>query len=226
MSLGWKVVFQSFAGLLAFGAALFVTAGTMRYWEAWAFLGVWFVPGIFGFYYFYEHDPELVRRRMQSKEPVKEQRAIMKVAYVFFFAAFLVPGLDFRFGWTREWAGGVPLWLKIVSLAMVLAGTLLTYRVMDVNRYAARTVRVEAGQKVISTGPYRWVRHPMYSGIVVMMLFAPLALGSYVALPFFALTIPVLVVRLLNEEKVLREQLTGYVEYCAKTVYRLVPHVW
>lgn len=118
------------------------------------------------------------------------------------------------------------MWLRIVSLAMVLAGTLLTYWVMDVNRYAARTVQIEAGQRVVSTGPYRWVRHPMYSGIVVMMLFAPLALGSYIALPFFALTIPVMVVRLLNEEKMLREQLTGYVEYCGRTVYRLVPYVW
>ena len=226
MSLGWKVVFQSGAVLFAFGAALFFTAGTLRYWEAWAFLGVWFVPGAFSFYYFYQHDRELVRRRMQLKEPIKEQKAIMKVAYVFFFAAFLVPGLDFRFGWTFKKVGGVPLWLKIVSLAMVLAGTLLTYWVMDVNRYAARTVQIEVGQRVISTGPYRWVRHPMYSGIVVMMLFAPLALGSYAALPFFALTIPVMVMRLLNEEKVLREQLPGYVEYCGRTLYRLVPYVW
>ena len=226
MSLGWKAVLQAGGVLFAFGAALFVTAGTLRYWEAWAFLGVWFVPAIFGFYYFYTHDRDLVRRRMQSTEPVKEQKAIMKVAYVFFFTAFLVPGLDFRFGWTFARTGGVPLWLRIVSLAMVLAGTLPTYWVMDVNRYAARTVQIEAGQRVVSTGPYRWVRHPMYSGIVVMMLFAPLALGSYIALPFFALTIPVMVVRLLNEEKVLREQLTGYVEYCGRTVYRLVPYVW
>jgi len=226
VSLGWKVVFQSAAVLFAFGAALFVTAGTLRYWEAWAFLGVWFIPGAFAFYYFYKLDRELVRRRMQSKEPIKEQRTIMKVAYLFFFASFLVPGLDFRFGWTRELSGGVPLWLKTVSLAMVLATTLLTYWVMDVNRYAARTVQVEAGQKVISTGPYRWVRHPMYSGIVLMMLFAPLAMGSYIALPFFALTIPVMMVRLLNEEKVLSEQLTGYVEYCGRTRYRLIPYVW
>ena len=226
MSLGWKVVWQAVAVLFAFGAALFVTAGTLRYREAWAFLGVCYVPGIYGFYYFYKHDRELVRRRMQSKEPIKEQKAIMKVAYVFFFSAFLVPGLDFRFGWTVTKAGGVPLWLKTVSLAMVLAGTLLTCWVMDVNRYAARTVQIEAGQRVVSTGPYRWVRHPMYSGIVVMMLFAPLALGSYAALPFFALTIPVMVMRLLNEEKVLREQLPGYVEYCGRTLYRLVPHVW
>jgi protein-S-isoprenylcysteine O-methyltransferase Ste14 len=226
VSLGWKVVFQSGAGLFAFGAALFVTAGTLRYWEAWAFLGVWFVPGVFSFYYFYQHDRELVRRRMQSKEPIKEQKAIMKAAYVLIFASFLVPGLDFRFGWTFTKAGGVPLWLKIVSLAMVLAGTLLTHWVMDANRYAARTVQIEAGQRVISTGPYRWVRHPMYSGIVLMMLFAPLALGSYAALPFFALTIPVMVMRLLNEEKVLREQLPGYVEYCGRTLYRLVPYVW
>jgi len=149
----------------------------------------------------------------------------MSLAYVTFFVAFLIPGLDFRFGWTRKW-GGVPLWLKVMSLALVLAGSLLSYWVMNVNRYAARTIQVESGRKVISTGPYKWVRHPMYSAIALMMLFTAPALGSYVALPFFALVLPVLAMRLRNEESVLCRELPGYSEYRKGTPYRLVPYIW
>jgi protein-S-isoprenylcysteine O-methyltransferase Ste14 len=225
-SLGWRVTFQIVFAALLFGVLLFLPAGTFRYWEGWAFLAVWFIPGILVFLYFYKHDPALVKRRMQRKEPVKAQKTIMKATYVVFVIAFLIPGSDFRFGWTREWLGAVPLWLKVASLLMVLGGTLITYWVMDVNRYAASTIQVEADQKVISTGPYKWVRHPMYFGILVMMLFAPLALASYVAWPFFALVLPVLALRLLNEEKVLRRELPGYAEYCEGTRYRLIPYIW
>jgi protein-S-isoprenylcysteine O-methyltransferase Ste14 len=220
-----KAIWRVSVTMIVFTAIVFLPAGTLRYWEGWAFLCVWFLPGVFFFVYFYKHDPELVRRRMQSRETVKEQRAIMSAMYAIIVTAFLVPGLDYRFGWSSGW-GGVPLWLIIGSLAMVLTGTLMTYWVMYVNRYAARTVQVESGQKVISTGPYKRVRHPMYSGIALMMLFTPLALASYVAVPFFALIIPVLVLRLTNEEAVLRRELPGYVEYCSATRHRLVPHVW
>jgi len=140
--------------------------------------------------------------------------------------AYLIPGLDFRFGWTYRWTGPVPLWLEIASLATVLTSYLMTIWVMDVNRYAARTIRVEAGQPVASRGPYQWVRHPMYFGILLMMLFTPLALGSYVALPIFALVLPALMFRLLREEKVLRRELPGYPEYCERTRYRLIPYIW
>jgi protein-S-isoprenylcysteine O-methyltransferase Ste14 len=108
----------------------------------------------------------------------------------------------------------------------VLAGMLFIFWVINTNRFAASTIRVESGQTVISTGPYRWVRHPMYSGILVQWLFTPLALGSYTALPASALLAPVFVIRLLNEEKVLREELPGYSEYCLSTRYRLIPFVW
>jgi protein-S-isoprenylcysteine O-methyltransferase Ste14 len=113
-----------------------------------------------------------------------------------------------------------------VSLGMVLGGYLITIWVMDANRYASSIIVVEAEQQVISTGPYKWVRHPMYFGGLIMMLFTPTALGSYVALPFFALVIPVLVMRLTNEEKVLRLELPGYTEYCQGTRFRLLPFIW
>ena len=213
-------------GLSIFGTIIFLPAGTLRFWEGWAFFAVWFLPLLLFFLYFLKRDPALVERRMQAKEKVKEQRVLMKAVYSIFVIAFLFPGLDFRFGWTPRWVGAVPLWLKIVSLGMVLCGGVMTMWVMDVNRYASRTIQVEDGQTVVTTGPYKWVRHPMYFGILIMMLFAPVAQASYVALPVFALVIPGLVLRLRNEEKVLRQELPGYAEYCERTRYRLVPYVW
>ena len=226
MSLGWKLVLQVVVPLFIFGVMLFVPAGTLRYWEAWAFLGVWFIPGLFFCIYFYRRDPALVRRRLHTKEKIEAQKWIMRTVFVILFIAFLIPGLDFRLGWTNRWVGSVPLWLKIASLVVVETCYLLVIWVLDVNRYAARTIQVEAEQQVVSTGPYKWIRHPMYFGSVVMFLFVPLALGSYVALPVFALVLPIYVLRLLNEEKVLRHELPGYPEYCEATPYRLVPYLW
>jgi len=205
---------------------LFLPAGTLRFWQGWAYLAVWFIPGLVFSLYFHKRDPALVERRLQSKEKEKEQKVVMGVVYMVFSLAYLIPGLDFRFGWSYRRTGAVPLWLEITSLAIVLASYLMTIWVMDVNRYAARTIRVETGQKVVSTGPYKWIRHPMYFGVLLMMLFTPLALGSYVALPVFALVLPALMFRLENEEKVLRRDLPGYAEYCEGTRYRLIPHIW
>lgn len=226
MTLGLRIAIRIVIGMFVVGIMLFLPAGTLRFWQGWAYLAVWFIPGLIFSLYFSKRDPALVERRLQSKEKEKEQKVVMAAVYLIFALGYLIPGLDFRFGWSYRWTGPVPLWLQVASLAIVLASYLTTIWVMDVNRYAARTIRVEAGQKVASTGPYRWVRHPMYSGIFVMMLFTPLALGSYVAVPIFALVLPALMFRLLNEEKVLRRELPGYTEYCEGTRYRLIPYIW
>lgn len=207
-------------------ALLFVPAGTLDFWEAWVFLAIFFIPMIIFSIYYYQHDRALVERRMQNREKVTEQKWIMRFAFLFFLLGLLVPGLDHRFGWTRRWIGGVPLWVEIPAQALTLTGYLGTMWVIDVNRFAARTVQVERDQRVISSGPYGVVRHPMYSFALVMWLATATALGSYVALPFFALLIPVIVLRLLNEEKVLRRELPGYAEYCERTRYRLAPYIW
>ena len=167
-----------------------------------------------------------MERRLQSKEKVSEQKLLMRVTRPLFLAAFLLPGLDYRLGWSRTFLGAVPVWLILLSQVLVLGGFLFVFWVMKVNSFAARTIQVEAGQKVISTGPYGVVRHPLYSGSLVMWLATPLALGSYIAWPAFALLIPFYVIRLLNEEKVLRQELPGYSEYCQRTRFRLVPFVW
>jgi protein-S-isoprenylcysteine O-methyltransferase Ste14 len=226
MSLQARLAVQCLLTAVATGAMLFLAAGTFKFWQGWIFLGLLLIPMVVASIYFYERDPQLVERRLQSKERVGEQKLIMKFAKVIFFGAFLLPGLDFRLGWSRRSFGAVPLWLMILSGAIALAGYLMTYWVLDVNSYASRIIHVEKEQRVISVGPYRIVRHPMYSGAVISILFTPLALGSYWAVPVFALIIPVIVLRILNEETILRQKLAGYPEYCLRTGSRLIPFVW
>lgn len=226
MSLKTKLIRRCIAAILVVGVMLFVPAGTIHYWEGWVYLSIISVPMIAFSAYYYKHDPALVERRMRTKEKSTEQRVLMRVASVITLGALLVPGLDRRFSWSQRIIGEVPLWLIVVAMVFALAGYLMTMYVMDVNRFAGRTIQVDENQKVITTGPYRIVRHPMYASSLLMILFVPLALASYVALPLCALFIPVLVVRLLNEEKVLRRELPGYAEYCEGTKYRLIPYIW
>lgn len=226
MSLRTRLIARYAVILVVYAALLFLPAGTLRFWEGWVLMAIMFLPAIAFSAYYLKHDPQLVERRMQSREKVKAQKAVMKVAAVIFVAAFLTASMDHRIGWTRELAGAVPIWLRIIAQGLVLGGYLLSFWVVGVNRFAARTIQVEAGQKVIEGGPYALVRHPMYFGMLGMWLCIPLALGSYVALLVFVLLVPVIVLRLLNEEKVLRQELPGYEAYCEKTRFRLVPFVW
>lgn len=226
MSLKARLAVQCLLTAIVTAAMLFLPAGTLKFWQGWIFLGVLLIPMVAGSIYFYERDPQLVERRLQTKERVGEQKLIMKFAEVIFFGAFLLPGFDFRFGWSRKTIGEVPVWVMIFSGAIAIAGYLMTYWVAAANSYASRIIQVEKDQRVISVGPYRIVRHPMYLGAVISILFTPLALGSYWAVPVFALIIPVIVLRILNEEKVLGQELAGYPEYCLHTRSRLIPFVW
>ena len=221
MGLGSELSLRFLFALAVFGVLLFAPAGSLRYWQGWVYLAVWFIPALLAFAYFYRRDPARVERRLKRKESVREQKLIMKFVYVIYVIAFLLPGFDHRFGWSHP-----PLWLTIFSQLAVLGGSVLTFWIMKANRFASRAVQVEPGQEVISSGPYAIVRHPMYSGICLMLLFTPLALGSYIALPAFLLVIPLVVLRLLNEEKVLHQELPGYSEYCVHTRFRLVPYLW
>jgi protein-S-isoprenylcysteine O-methyltransferase Ste14 len=203
------------------GSLLFLPAGSFRFWQGWAYFIITLAFILSALGYFYRHDPQLIERRMRRGETVREQKLIMKLIAAIMLIAFLLPGLDHRFGWSHE-----PLWLTTVAEAFVLGGYLMIFWVLKTNSFAAATVRVEPDQKVISSGPYRIVRHPMYLGVDIWLLFTPVALGSYFALPVFALLIPLIVVRLLNEEKVLRQELPGYAEYRLRTRFRLVPFIW
>ena len=207
-------------------ALIFVPAGSLKFWQGWVFMAIFFGLTIASTIYFYRRDPGLIERRMQTQEKEPAQKLIMGVVKLVFLVSMMLPGLDYRFGWSHHARGPMPLWLTIVSQAMVLAGYLVILWVMKTNSFASSIVEVSADQRVISSGPYAIVRHPMYLGGVVLLFFTPLALGSYWALPGFLLIILLIVFRLLNEEKVLSNQLPGYAEYCLHTRHRLIPGIW
>ncbi len=226
ISLAWRLTSRLSAIVAGDILFLFLPAGSWKFWQGWAQLAAYFIPIALIYLYFYKHDPQVVERRMQSKETVGEQRWLILLSIPFFAGAYLIPGFDFRWGWSNSLLSPVPLWLTLLALAMICASFMALFWVLKVNSFASRTIRVEAGQRVIATGPYRIVRHPMYLACVVLCLSTPLALGSWVAWPLFALLTPFYAIRLLNEEKILREQLPGYTEYCQRTRYRLIPFVW
>jgi protein-S-isoprenylcysteine O-methyltransferase Ste14 len=213
--------FRFFAALLFIGAVLFVPAGSLDYWEAYVYIAVLFIPLTFVVAYFLKFDPEFLVRRMKMKEKEAAQKKVIRVSNLLFFIGFILPGLDFRFGWSH-----VPAEIVYAANTAVFLGYAFIFLVFRENSYASRVIEVVKGQKVITTGPYHIIRHPMYLGTIIMFLATPLALGSYVGLiPF--LPLPVLLgYRIKNEEEVLTRDLQGYKEYKEKTRYRLIPYVW
>jgi len=216
-----KIFFLFPLAFIMLAAILMLTAGTLSYWQGWVFCAVIIVPALFVAVYFLKKSPEFLKRRLKSKEKELEQKALIKISNSLFFIGFLIPGLDVRFGWSA-----VPVWLVIVSEVIILAGYFLVFLSFKENVFAARTVEVFEEQKVIDTGPYAVVRHPMYAGLIPMFLFMPLALGSLWAIIFMIPVCVVIIFRALNEEEVLKRDLPGYGAYCEKVRYRLVPLVW
>ncbi len=206
---------------LFIGLLLFLPAGSLDYWQAWIYCGVIFIPMLFVVFYFLKNDPDLLERRMRLREKEEKQKTIQIVGVILSFAGYILCGLDHRYHWSN-----VPVLLVIAANAVILSGYILVFFVFRENSYASRIIEVGKGQKVITTGLYAVVRHPMYMGALLIYLFTPLALGSYLALPFYLPLFPLIIVRLLNEEEVLSRELPGYKEYCLKTRYRLVPFIW
>ena len=202
-------------------ALFFLPAGTFAYWEAWVYLAILLIPMLLVLIYLLKNDPDLLERRMRIREREAEQKLIVKLSIFYFLLAFLLPGFDQRFGWSN-----VPVAAVIFADILVLLGYGLFFLVMRENSYASRIIEVEQEQKVIQSGPYAIVRHPMYSGISLMYVLSPLALGSYWAIIPALLIIPILVARIRNEETVLVRELKGYPEYMQKTRYRLIPGIW
>jgi protein-S-isoprenylcysteine O-methyltransferase Ste14 len=208
-------------GVAALQAMFLLSAGTLAYWEAWVYLSIFVVPMIFVLVYLLKYDPGLLERRMRMREKESEQKQIAVFAILYFLLAFLLPGFDKRFGWSH-----VPVGVVLAADALVLLGYSLFFLVLRENSYASRIVEVEQGQRVVSTGPYAVVRHPMYVGVSLMYIASPLALGSYWAVIPSLLIVPILVARIRSEERLLGRELMGYKEYAQRTRYRLVPGVW
>lgn len=208
-------------GIPALFLILFLPAGTFAYWEAWIYLAILLIPMSIVMIYFLKTAPEFLVRRMKLKEKESEQKIIVKLALIPFLLAFILPGIDKRFGWSN-----VPTSIIVVAEILVCIGYIFVVLVFKENRYASRIIEVEKGQKVIQSGPYRLVRHPMYMGTTLMYVASPLALGSYWAIIPATFIIPIFIARILNEERVLTKELEGYSEYKLKTKYRLIPGIW
>lgn len=208
-------------GIVLVGALLFLPAWTIQYPGAWLFLGLLFVPMLIMGVVLFLKAPNLLEKRLNNKEKEKAQQGVIALSGLMFPIGFVLSALDFRFGWSS-----VPGWLVVLSSILFLTGYGMYAEVMRENAYLSRTVEVQKDQKVISTGLYGVVRHPMYLATLLMFLPLPLILGSLWGLIPFALYPVVTVIRILNEEKVLTEGLDGYAEYREKVKYRLIPFVW
>ena len=203
------------------GLLILLPAGTFDYWQVYVYTAALVTPMIFVLFYFLKNDPWFLERRTRAKEKEKLQIVVQIVLSFIFLSGFIISGFDRRFGWSY-----IPVYIVILADIVILSGYLIIFFVFKQNSYASRVVEVDRNQKVISTGLYGIVRHPMYVGVLIMFIPTPIALGSYWGLIPMA-TIPLAIVfRILNEENVLCKNLPGYKEYCQKIKYRLIPFVW
>lgn len=208
-------------GLVLIGALLFLPAGTFAWTEAWLFLGILFVPMFVAGIVMMMKNPELLKKRLNAKEKQQEQNLVVKLSGLMFLAGFIVAGLDFRFSWLV-----LPDWVSYVAAGVFLLAYVLYAEVLRENTYLSRTIEVQENQKVIDTGLYGIVRHPMYSATILLFLAMPLVLGSVISFVIF-LAYPVIIAkRIRNEEEVLEEGLEGYAEYKKKVKYRMLPFIW
>ena len=219
-----KVVAFAIVGTVMFASMLFLPAGTFNYWRAWVFLVVFSLSTLIPSMYLLRTNPAALERRMRTG-PVAETRPVQKVVIVVaglsLVALIVVSVIDHRFGWSS-----VPTSISLGGDVLVAIGLGVSMLVVIQNGYAASTITVEAGQKLVSTGLYAVVRHPMYTGTVIMMLGIPLALGSYWGLVFVIPGLIGLAVRIGDEEQLLKQELDGYSDYAHRVRYRLVPYVW
>lgn len=208
-------------GLLMVALLIFLPAGTLSYPNGWLLMGLLFVPMlIVGFVMFFK-DPAFLARRLDVKEKQSAQKGVLALSGLMFIGGFVIAGLDFRFGWSR-----VPGWVVAAASVLFLTAYLLYAEVMRENAYLSRTIKVEEGQTVVSTGLYGIVRHPMYTATVLLFSMIPLVLGSWWALIPFVFYPVIIIARLKDEEALLTRELPGYTEYKQKVKYRLIPFIW
>jgi len=210
-----------FLGVIVLGILLFLPAGSFRYWQGWLLMGILFVPMFAAGFVMMGKNPELLRKRLNAKEKEAEQRTVVKLSGLLFLIAFVVAGLNWRFGW---WI--LPNWAVWAAAGLFLGAYLLYAEVLRENTYLSRTIEVQENQKVIDTGLYGIVRHPMYMATTILFLAMPLVLASPISFIVMSGYIPVIAKRIKNEEKVLEEGLDGYAEYKEKVKYRILPLVW
>ena len=208
-------------GLLMVGLLIFIPAGTLAYAYGWLLMGLLFAPMLIAGFVMYFSSPAFLAKRLDAKEKQATQKGVLAFSGLMFIAGFVVAGMDFRFGWSQ-----MPVWVIITASVLFLVAYALYAEVMRENAYLSRTIKVEEGQKVVDTGLYGIVRHPMYMATILLFLMIPLVLGSWYALIVFAFYPAIIVVRLKDEEALLTRELPGYAEYRQRVKYRIIPFVW
>ena len=221
MKLAFRALIKFAMGLLLVGLLLFLPAGTLEYGNGWLFIGLLFVPMVILGVVLLIKAPNLLEKRLSAKETENAQKGVVAISGLLFVAGFVIAGLDFRFGWSK-----MPLWVVILASIVLVLSYALYAEVMRENAYLSRTVEVQENQKVIDTGLYGLVRHPMYGVTLWLFLSIPVVLGSWWSLLCFAPYLAVIVIRIQNEEKVLEAGLEGYAAYKQRVKYRLIPFIW
>ena len=208
-------------GVVILGLLIFLPAGSLSYWQGWLLMGILFVPMFVAGLVMWVKNPELLRKRLNAKEEEKEQKTVVALSGLIFIAVFVVAGLNWRYQWLL-----LPNWAVWVSAVVFLACYLLYAEVLRENTYLSRTIEVQENQKVIDTGLYGIVRHPMYSATTLLFLSMPLVLASPISFAIMLLYIPLIAKRIKNEEKVLEEGLEGYKEYKTRVKSKVIPFIW
>ena len=208
-------------GFVIIGILLFVPAGSFGFWQGWLLMGILFVPMFVAGLIMMKRSPDLLRKRLSAKEEQSEQKTVLLLSGFMFIAAFVVAGLNFRFGWLT-----LPNWISILFAVVFLLAYALYAEVMRENAYLSRTVEVQENQQVVDIGLYGIVRHPMYMTTLLLFLSMPLVLGSVISFLIMLLYLPIITKRMRNEEQVLAEGLPGYAEYMKKVKYRVIPFIW
>ena len=221
LKLFFQALIKFFAGLLLVGLLLFLPAGTFDFWQAWLFIGILFGPMFIAGIVLMVRQPELLRKRLDAKEKQGEQKWVVALSGLLFIAMFVVAGLSCRFGWYM-----LPGWTVFVATAVFLAAYALYAEVMRENVWLSRTIEVQDNQQVVSTGLYGIVRHPMYMSMLVLFLSMPLVLASLWSFIIMLLYIPIIALRIRNEEQVLERDLKGYTEYKQRVKYKVIPFIW
>ena len=210
-----------FGGVALLGLLIFLPAGTFAYWQGWLLMGILFIPMFIAGLVMMKKNPELLKKRLNAKEEEKEQKQVILLSGLMFLAAFLLAGLNFRFHWLL-----LPDWAVWTAAVLFLLSYALYAEVLRENTYLSRTIEVQEEQKVIDTGLYGIVRHPMYAATLILFLSMPLVLASPLSFLVTLLYIPIISKRMKNEEKVLRQGLKGYDVYMQKVRYRVIPYIW
>lgn len=216
-----QAIIKFVSGILIIALLLFLPAGTIDYFNAWLLMGVLFIPMLIAGVVMMFKNPDLLRKRLNAKEKEGEQKGVIAMSGLMFLGGFVLAGLDYRFGWFE-----LPEWMIVLSTVMFLLGYLLFAEVLRENAYLSRTVEVQENQKVIDTGLYGIVRHPMYMATIILFLSMPLILGSLISFVVFLIYPVIIAMRIRNEEQVLTEGLEGYEEYKERVRYKVIPFLW